>query len=160
MKALMLVDAQVNMLTGDWALPEAEKAVALLGEKLQQAHEAGVQVIQVLNAIEEGWPEELFDPYFAPTDSDIVIWKDTPSVFESNPQFAETLRSIGVSELEVIGMQSDLCLRASALDALKLGFEVTVARATHFTYGNENQTHTEISDAMQDEMVAAGIKPE
>lgn len=158
MKALMIVDAQVNMLVGDWALPEAERAIELLGNRLAQAAEAGERVIQVLNAVEEGWPEELFDPFFKPAETDLVIWKDTPSVFESNPELAATLKGLGIDELELIGMQSDLCLRASALDANQLGFTVIVPRATHFTYGNDNQSASEISDAAQDEFRAAGIQ--
>lgn len=39
---------------------------------------------------------------------------------------AELLRSAGVSEIEVVGIATDYCVLASALDALSEGFQVTV----------------------------------
>jgi nicotinamidase/pyrazinamidase len=40
----------------------------------------------------------------------------------------ETLRTHEIEEVTVVGLATDYCVRASALDAVKLGFEVTVDR--------------------------------
>ena len=42
---------------------------------------------------------------------------------------AEVLREHGVQEVAVVGLATDYCVRASALDALREGFRVTLDRA-------------------------------
>jgi nicotinamidase-related amidase len=158
MKALMLIDAQVNMLFGQWALPNAEHIRELLQQRLEVAREQGTQVVQVLNDPEEGWPLDQFDPVFKPVEADIVIWKSTFSVFESNPQFAAQLKALGITELEVIGMQSELCLRSSVIDALKENFEVIVPIGMHFTYNSDDKPFDEIAAEVQTELESLGAK--
>ena|SRR5215208_2225019 len=41
----------------------------------------------------------------------------------------DVLRDHGIEEVTVVGLATDYCVRASALDALRLGFDVTVDRA-------------------------------
>ncbi|MFM6980539.1 MAG: cysteine hydrolase family protein [Micrococcales bacterium] len=154
----MLIDAQVNMLFGQWALPNAEDIRAKLQSRLEAARAAGQQIIQVLNDPEEGWPLDQFDPVFKPEDSDIVIWKSTFSVFESNPEFAATLEALGIDELEVIGMQSELCLRSSVIDALKENFKVTVEPGMHFTYNSDDKGFLEVAAEVQRELEGLGAK--
>jgi nicotinamidase/pyrazinamidase len=43
-----------------------------------------------------------------------------------NSDLEEWLRREGVEEVTVVGLATDYCVRASALDALRLGFKVTV----------------------------------
>jgi nicotinamidase/pyrazinamidase len=50
------------------------------------------------------------------------------SGFEATP-LAELLRGAGVAEVTVVGLATDYCVRATALDALRQGFAVTVPRA-------------------------------
>lgn len=50
------------------------------------------------------------------------------SGFEKS-DLAEILRSHGIDAVTVVGLATDYCVRASALDALREGFEVTVDRA-------------------------------
>lgn len=50
------------------------------------------------------------------------------SGFEKS-DLAEILRSAGIDAITVVGLATDYCVRASVLDALKEGFEVTVDRA-------------------------------
>jgi nicotinamidase/pyrazinamidase len=40
----------------------------------------------------------------------------------------EILRTRGIEEVTVVGLATDYCVRASSLDAVRLGFEVTVDR--------------------------------
>lgn len=47
-------------------------------------------------------------------------------VTEEGESFAEVLRSHSISELEVVGIATDYCVRASALDSVKQGFKVRV----------------------------------
>lgn len=158
MKALMLIDAQVNMLFGEWALPNAESIREKLEERLLQARQVGEPVIQVLNDPEEGWPIEQFDPVFKPEPEDTVIWKSTFSVFESHPELAATLKAQGIDSLEVIGMQSELCLRSSVIDALKEHFEVIVPVGMHFTYNAEDKGFLQVAAEVQAELEKLGAR--
>lgn len=156
MKALMLIDAQVNMLIGQWALPNSPEIQAKIQTRLDQARAAGEPIIQVLNDPEEGWPLDQFDPVFKPEAQDEVIWKHTFSVFESNPEFAAQLKAKGIDELEVIGMQSELCLRSSVIDALKEHFKVSVPQGMHFTYNGEDKGFLQIAQEVQAELEKLG----
>ena len=45
---------------------------------------------------------------------------------EGGDLLAERLRAIGISEVDVVGIATDYCVRATVLDALKGGFKVRV----------------------------------
>ena len=50
-------------------------------------------------------------------------------------------------------MQSELCLRSSFLGAKALGFEVMLDRSLHGSFDSDDQTHSEVSDAVQLELM-------
>lgn len=69
--------------------------------------------------------------------ADLIIRKgfhqhvDSYSAFFENDQTTPTglegyLRTRGISELEMVGLATDFCVNFSALDAVRLGFKVTV----------------------------------
>ena len=71
------------------------------------------------------------------TDGDLIIRKgfrtaiDSYSAFFENDQVTPTglegyLRTRGITELTLVGLATDFCVAFSALDARRLGFEVTV----------------------------------
>lgn len=62
-------------------------------------------------------------------DIDAGIERDAAgySAFE-NARLAELLRERGVDEVTVTGLATDYCVRATALDAVRHGFTVTVLR--------------------------------
>lgn len=73
------------------------------------------------------------------TDGDLIIRKgfdpeiDSYSAFFENDHATPTglegyLRTRGISRLTMVGLAFDFCVNFSALDAAKLGFEVTVRR--------------------------------
>lgn|SRR5512132_1067266 len=61
------------------------------------------------------------------------------------------LREHGIEELTVVGLATDYCVRASALDALELGFKVTVdpagVRGIDVNPGDSDRTFEEIEAA-------------
>jgi nicotinamidase/pyrazinamidase len=54
--------------------------------------------------------------------------RDPVSGDERSTGLAELLRAKGVAAVVVVGLATDYCVKATALDALSLGFVVTVAR--------------------------------
>lgn len=57
--------------------------------------------------------------------SDLWIDKDRASAF-SNPALMKLLEGRGISDLEMIGIDGNFCVAATALDAGGLGFSVTL----------------------------------
>jgi nicotinamidase-related amidase len=127
-KALMVVDVQFSMFFGDWALPDANPLLRAIGDRILKARDAGELVIHVQNdgpEDEEDAPGlPMWELVFSPTAQELVVRKTTMNVFESNPELAAELRSRGIDQLEMIGVQSELCLRSSALGALENGFKI------------------------------------
>lgn len=72
-------------------------------------------------------------------------------VTDEGESFADVLRSHSISEVEVVGIATDYCVRASALDSVKHGFKVRVISS--LTAGvSEASTERAIA-----EMVDAGV---
>jgi maleamate amidohydrolase len=77
--------------------------------------------IPALAAFERGNPLGDFDPRLAPGPGDIVITKHFPSAFFGTP-LAAMLAAERIDTLLICGFSTSGCVRASALDALCLGF--------------------------------------
>lgn len=71
---------------------------------------------------------------------------------DSGKSFAEVLSDLDVKSVDVVGIATDYCVRASALDSLRHGLEVKVI--TSLTAGVNPQS----TEAAIDEMVDAGVK--
>jgi maleamate amidohydrolase len=77
--------------------------------------------IPALAAFERGNPLGAFDARLAPRAGDMVITKHFPSAFFGTP-LAAMLAAERIDTLLVCGFSTSGCVRASALDALCLGF--------------------------------------
>lgn len=51
--------------------------------------------------------------------------KKSPSAF-SNPEFGAALKNMGVTEIEMIGVDGSCCVKKTCLDALAAGFDVSL----------------------------------
>lgn len=67
-------------------------------------------------------------------------------------RLVDVLRAAGVTEVEITGIATDYCVRATALDARAEGFEVTLLADMHAGVAPES------SDAALAEMRAAGVQ--
>lgn len=158
--ALMVVDAQRNMLEGPDALPNAEIMITRLRAAIDRARQDSRLVVFVQN---EGGPGDVDEPdsvgwelFFEPEDDEWVITKSTLDVFESNPALAAELAATGVERLVVVGMQSEYCLQESCLAAAEAGFDVQVPSALHATYDNGRRA-AEIAADVELVLTAAGV---
>ena len=55
---------------------------------------------------------------------DGVVVEDVEALRPSGPGLAEWLRERGVTDVDVCGIATDYCVRATALDAVRSGFAV------------------------------------
>lgn len=136
--ALLVVDVQVNMFKGPWCVPGATELAARIEQRVEQARAAGDLVVWVQNDGPEGDVDEPFSEgwelLLEPRAGEWVIRKTTQNVFESNPDLAERLRAAGAERLELVGVQSELCLAASARGAKAAEFTVRVPAGLHGTF--------------------------
>jgi nicotinamidase-related amidase len=161
-KALMLIDVQKWGFTGDWQVADS---VALLNRirsrvDLERAKSDSL-IIHVQNDAPEGELDAPGGPFWPlmiePIGSEWLVNKTTPDTFETNPDLANRLRAAGVSEIEMIGCQSENCVRSTLITARKEGFKVSLPVGLHGTYdegtftGEPGLTAAEISVKIQEE---------
>jgi nicotinamidase-related amidase len=77
-----------------------------------------------------------------------------PDTFVSNPDLAERLRELGVTDITMIGCQSEMCVRSTALGAKEAGFKVTVPAGLHGTYDSDGKTADQIKAEVDAELSA------
>lgn len=148
--ALLVVDVQRNMVAGQWSVPDSEAFLAKFEERIEQARADGWPVIFVQNDGPEGDVDEPgsegWQLWFTPQDGERVVRKTTQNVFESNPSLAAELKGAGINTVELIGMQSEYCVQASARGAKANGFNVLLQPQLHATF-HDGTPATNLPDA-------------
>ena len=161
-KALFLIDVQHAQFFGKWAIPDADTLLGRIGNRLLEARQQGIRVFHVQNDGPEGELDAPGMPFwqlvFQPAQGERTLRKTKPSVFDDNPYLDAELRHLGISELEFVGVQSELCFKSSALGALGLGYKVKISRQLHGSFDQDSMSHTEIADQVQRELEAAGAR--
>jgi nicotinamidase-related amidase len=136
--ALFVVDVQHNMVDGPWSVPNSAGFLAKFAARIEQARDAGWPVVFVQNDGPEGDVDEPgsdgWQLWFTPEPGDRVVRKTTQNVFESNPELAEALTHANIDTIELIGMQSEYCVQASARGAKAAGFKVLLQPDLHATF--------------------------
>lgn len=134
----MVVDVQNWGFAGDWPVPDHDALLDRIRERVEFARADGELVVWVQNdgdADEMDAPGEYFwELTLQPADGERVFRKTTTNVFESNPDLAGWLRDRGVTHLDVVGLQSELCVRSSTLGARDAGFSARAVPGLHGTY--------------------------
>jgi nicotinamidase-related amidase len=157
-KALLVIDVQVCMFFGDWPVPGAGELLNRIANRILVSREMGESVVFIQNDAPEGELDAPGMPYWqlalAPAEGERVFRKTTQNAFESNQELARHLRELGVDELELTGLQSELCLQATGRGAVEEGFRITVNRALHGTYDSETESAESISDRIQKDLEA------
>lgn len=157
--ALMVVDVQLwGFAPYEGRLPDADELLPRLKARLEEARAAGWQIVHVQNDGEEPWPDapggQLWPMMFEPAAGEIHVRKTVSDTFESNPELAGQLRDLGITDITMIGCQSEMCVRATALGAKAAGFNVTVPAGLHGTYDSEGKTAEEIKVDVDTELSA------
>jgi nicotinamidase/pyrazinamidase len=171
--AVLIVDVQNDFCPGGaLAVPQGDEVVPILNEWADHALRAGARVYASRDwhpsdhpsfEAEGGpWPVHCvqdttgaaFHPDLRLPDGTVVVSKGTRfdqdqySAFDQTG-FAEELRRKGVKRLVVGGLAEDVCVRASALDAVQAGFETVLIQAATRAITDEGreQTERELADA-------------
>jgi len=181
--ALLIIDVQNDFCPGGaLAVPEGDRVVAVLNRYIERFREKGIPIIASRDWHPEKtthfkayggiWPPHCvqntrgaqFHPNLNLPAEAVVVSKgmapdkDSYSAFQavdpSGRPLADLLREQGVRQLFAGGLATDYCVRASVLDALREGFQVTVL--TDAIRGVELKPGD--SEKAMEEMVRAGAR--
>jgi nicotinamidase-related amidase len=136
-KALIVVDVQNGVYAWDGTeVCQGPRVVATINELISGCRAAGCPVVFVRHEDEElaaGSPEwELLDALNA-RPGDLLVSKTHGSAFHGTP-LDTSLRSAGVDEVAVCGMQTELCVDSTCRHAFALGYGVELASDAHTTF--------------------------
>jgi nicotinamidase-related amidase len=140
--ALLVIDAQMNLLDGPSAVPSASRTTARIAELLAAARDAGALVVHLQNdgrpgaRDEPGSPGWAIHPAVEPRPDEPLLRKSGDDGFEGTDLDA-LLRQAGVHRLAVAGLLSEMCVSATIRAAFARGFEVVLVRGAHATYDLE-----------------------
>jgi nicotinamidase-related amidase len=158
-RTLLLIDVQRNMLLPPEPVPGAAAVADRIAGILERARDHGATVIHVRNnggaddpdaPGSTGW-ELIHDV----AGNEAIVDKDVPDSF-AGTDLGDLLADD--SEIVVVGMQSQYCVRETSLAALQRGLAVVLVRGAHATYDEGAQTAAEISAAIEAELVQAGAR--
>ncbi len=136
-EALIVVDVQRAFVVGSTRVPSAEALTSAISRLLALARGAGALVVHLQNdgcvgAVDEpgtdGW--ELF---FTPAPGELVFRKRNDDAFVDT-DLDSALRDNHVTVVVICGIQSELCVAATARGAMSRGLSVVLPRAAHGTY--------------------------
>ena len=138
--ALLVIDMQVGLCTGQWAVFEPLRVLSRVNQLVQQARSAGVPVVFIQHEEADGilmhgtagWQlAQAMDAH----PGDVYVRKTTPNAFHQTNLHA-TLQDRGVESLIMCGLQTDFCVDTTVRQALALHYPVTLVADAHSTLDN------------------------
>lgn len=136
-ECLIVVDMQRAFVEGADASPQMPQVLPAVRQQISAARAAGSFVVQLQN---DGAPGSVDEPgtpgwqlSLGATSSDLVIRKSEDSGFVGTG-LHQCLQGRQIRVLSVCGVMSEMCVAATARDAVHLGYEVVLAHDSHGTY--------------------------
>ena len=137
--ALLLIDAQLEYVTGSLPLDGIEQALAESVRLLALARREGTPVFHVVHHGRDGAPA--FDPAgvfvaivpeLSPEPGEPVIVKRLPNAF-AGTELDAMVRATGRTELIIAGFATHMCVSSTARSAIDLGYRSTIVAAATAT---------------------------
>lgn len=147
--ALIVIDVQQGLLNPDFPVHDATGLLARLAGLIGRARAAGVPVIYVQhNEDEEGGLQPggnawRIHPAVAPLEGEPVVQKRTPDSFHETTLQSE-LAARSIRKLVLCGCQTDFCVDTTCRRAFSLGYDVTLVKDGHSTYGHDDLSAEQI----------------
>ena len=154
--ALLIIDVQNELFHKKTPVYHGDEMLTNICALAERAHESGVPVIYVQhenNSMLKGSDGWELHPRLQPQGSDLFFQKQHSSAFEKS-KLHETLTGLGVRQVIITGMVTHGCVKAACLDALKLGYRVTLVSDGH---SNFNAKPKQVIDETVTALAAAGV---
>ena len=141
--AILVIDLQNGMLNGEEKVFMKEDLIRNVKMILDSARKKKYPVIMIqhsgkkgdsLEPGTEGWA--IYDEFLS-KESETVIHKNYPDAFYET-DLDMVLKSEGIKNLIICGMQSELCVDSTIRDAFAHGYKIILASDGHSTYDRKN----------------------
>jgi nicotinamidase-related amidase len=133
-KALLIIDIQNDYFAGgamelvgsDAAARNAARILALFRDQsLPVIHVQHIALSSTATFFLPGTQGAEIHHYVTPADGEVLVTKHFPNAFRGT-NLSETLESLGVKELTVMGMMTHMCVDTTVRAANDAGFQVTL----------------------------------
>lgn len=138
-KALLVIDVQVAMFDEADPVVQGEALLQKIKSLIAKARQNGHPVIYIQHTEGAGTPLERgssgwdIHPAIAPLQGDATVEKLTPDSFYET-QLHSLLQEMGVKELILCGMQTEVCVDTTCRSAFSHGYGVTLVSDAHSTW--------------------------
>jgi nicotinamidase-related amidase len=132
----LVIDVQQGLFEHSTPVYQAEQLLDNICRLAEQAHAAGAPVVYIQhsnNQLAENTPAWQLHPRLHPESRDLQSRKTHGSAFEETALEA-ALDKLGVGALVITGLVSHGCVKATTLDAHRLGYRVTLVSDGHSNY--------------------------
>lgn len=140
--ALLVIDVQKGLFHRPHPIYKAEELLKNINNLVDRSHENAVAVYYIQHAnkssLMEGSEAWEFHPQIQPEEVDTIIYKRYGSAFQETP-LGEALSKNNVGTVVITGLVTHGCVRATCLDALRLGYKVILVTDGH-SNSNKNAT--------------------
>ena len=150
--ALLVIDVQVNMFDEADPVYQGDELLLKINHLLEKARNAHIPIIYIQHgSTRPGHPMEVgssgwqIHPAIAPREGDTVIRKSVPDSFQDT-RLQEALADMGVKNLVISGIQTELCVDTTSRSAFRLGYDVTLVKDAHSTWERGALTASQIID--------------
>jgi nicotinamidase-related amidase len=149
MKALMVIDVQNGMFLEEDPVFEGDRLLRTLNGLLAKARAANVPVFYVQHKEAAGQPLEYgtkgweIHPAIFPEQGDVIIHKTTPDSFY-NTALKEELEKLGITQLYLTGIQTEVCVDTTCRRAFSMGYKVTLVSDAHSTWASNELSAQQI----------------
>jgi nicotinamidase-related amidase len=147
--ALLIIDVQAAMTSGQWEVFDSRQMIARINHVARLMRTAGESVIVVQHEEAGGPMQHGGDGWQLDADLDVaatdILLRKTASDAFHKTDLHTMLQARGVTSLIACGLQSELCVDSTVRRALALGYPVTLVADAHSTIDNGVLTATQIS---------------
>jgi nicotinamidase-related amidase len=138
--ALLVIDVQRGLFNKSTPIYQAELLLANINLLVKEAHLAGVPVVYVQHSAEKhlvlGSHDWKLHPKLSPLPEELRVEKLQGNAFDGTP-LVEELEACQVGRVVVCGLVTQGCVKATALGALALGYQVVLAGDAHSSYSKD-----------------------
>ncbi|MGF1873535.1 cysteine hydrolase family protein [Photobacterium indicum] len=161
---LLYVDFQNEYISGKLSLGEGGYLALEKAERLLEiARNKSVPVFHVLHKASSASPVFNCDsemscviPMVAPTDSEQIVNKTLPNSF-FNTDLEELLQLTGRKQVLIAGFMSHMCVTATTIKAVELGYEVIVCEDACATRSLPDQNNVELDGKVVHQVSMAAL---
>ena len=145
---LLIIDVQNAMITAETPVYQASEKIKHIHNLIKKARIKPIPVIYIQHNEPksefefgcESW--QIFEGIY-PNENDLIIHKTFPDSFKQT-KLKEVLDNLRITDLVIVGMQSDYCINATSTKAVELGYAVTIIKDAHSTWDSDGLSVEEI----------------